>query len=71
MLDSRRDVIWWQRAGEEVTLGLVAAEFSQTVELIVRFHAFGDGSETKVGGQIYDGGDDTLVVLVGAEALHE
>ena len=57
--------------GEEVALGLVAAELSQAVELVVRLDAFGDGSQAEVGGQVDDGRDDPLVLVVGPEALHE
>ena len=66
-----RDVVGRQRPGEQVALGLVAAELAQTVELIGRLDAFGDGSQAEVGREIDDGGDDALVFLIDPEALDE
>jgi hypothetical protein len=70
-LDSGREISGWHRPGEQVTLGLVAAELSQTVELFFGLDAFSDRSQTKVGCQVDDGGHDTFVLLVRLEVVHE
>ena len=65
------DVVRRQRSGEQVALGLVATELAETFELIRCLDTFGDGSQTEVGRQIDDGGDDALVFLIDTEALDE
>jgi hypothetical protein len=69
--DGGGNLVRRHRPGKVVSLGLVAAEFSHTVELPLGFDAFGDRSQTKIGGQVNDGGHDSLVFLIGVEALHE
>lgn len=40
--DGLGNVVWGERLGEEVPLGLIAAEFAQALELVFCFDAFGD-----------------------------
>ena len=70
-MDRRGDPAPRHRPAEQVALSLIAAELPQPVALGGRLDALGDRAEAEVGRQVDDRGDDALVLLVGAHALHE